>query len=81
MTVRVDVRLLLETLRREETAVGEWVNVVGYVLGREDEAHAVKSVVEAVVVVRLQAVLLWSAGPVRLEEYERAVREREDMMR
>ena len=68
VAVKVDVKLLLDSLKRTDTLVGEWVNVVGYItdiLGRQETVK-----------VHVQAVMLWSAGAIRLEEYERAVRER-----
>lgn len=87
----VDVTLLLETLAGTDTQVGEWVNVIGYVAapgdkgsraggakgggetgrGRRDDAEG------RGYSVRVQAIMLWSAGSVKIEEYERALAERQ----
>lgn len=57
----VDVELLLETLAPEATRTGEWVNVVGYV----------KSVGQGSA--RVQAVMVWPAGPMDVGQYEAAL--------
>lgn len=69
--VELDVRLLLDSLKRTDTAVGEWVNVVGYITDIRRDREKIE--------VCVQAVMLWSAGAVRVEEYEMAVREREEL--
>lgn len=67
-TAVVDVNLLLSTLKWRDIQVGGWVNVIGYVqdLGK----GKIKGRGSAVGV---QALMLWSAGAVRLAEYEKAV--------
>ncbi|CAK7200956.1 hypothetical protein SEUCBS139899_003656 [Sporothrix eucalyptigena] len=57
---RVNVDLVLERLTAEQTTVGAWVNVVGYMTSIVDASE-----------VHVQAVLLWSAGPLDLQGYER----------
>jgi hypothetical protein len=76
----VDVNLLLSTMKSTDTRVGEWVNVTGYVeeenrglrrkegRGRGDRGN--------VGALRVQAVMLWSAGSVNLGQYETAVSRR-----
>ncbi|KAL8756875.1 MAG: hypothetical protein Q9199_002634 [Rusavskia elegans] len=82
VTAAVDVNLVLETLKCTDTQVGEWVNVMGYVQGVEVEKGGKKT--KAVrhgggkeasegKVVKLQAVMLWSAGAVKVWEYEKAL--------
>ena len=89
----VDVNVILESLKREDTEVGAWINVVGYVEevlkdGRIRQAQAqgqmglakregdrVRDGTRAVRV-RVQAILLWNAGGVKIGEYERILRER-----
>ncbi|MCJ1450745.1 hypothetical protein MMC28_001079 [Mycoblastus sanguinarius] len=79
----VDVTLLLEGLKREDMQVGEWVNVVGYVeeiikegkRKRVDERDG-DGGTGRVRRVRVKAVMLWSAGGVRIGDYERAMEER-----
>ena len=81
----MDVNLLLEGMKREDTVVGAWVNVVGYVgevlgEGKAKRNRRAKDVEgergkngEGVVRVRVQAVMLWSAGGLKIGEYEKAV--------
>lgn len=91
----VDVNVILEGLKREETLVGAWINVVGYVeevlkegkngqgqrqgqaktglmTEKEDKGEEASRVVR----VRVQAVMLWNAGGVRIGQYERTLEER-----
>ena len=76
----VDVRLLLETLKTTDTEIGEWVNVVGYVerdeTVRRDRDGGRK--LDWIGTVRVQAIMLWSAGGVKLKDYEEAVQKRKD---
>lgn len=68
----VDVQLVLERLGPEQTRIGEWVNVIGYITlisatttggasGRDES------------MVHVQALLLWSAGPLDVEQYRVSV--------
>ncbi|CAK7565312.1 MAG: hypothetical protein SEPTF4163_003226 [Sporothrix epigloea] len=57
---RVRIDLVLERLTAEHISVGAWVNVMGYVTDVLDTGD-----------VHVQAVLLWSTGPLDLQEYER----------
>ncbi|KAL8763081.1 MAG: hypothetical protein Q9184_001041 [Pyrenodesmia sp. 2 TL-2023] len=88
-TATVDVNLLLSALKSTDTQVGEWVNVLGYVQGLVDNDGAIRRVVgrvgaglrdmnkhkveRQIGIVGVQAVMLWSAGGVRLADYEKAV--------
>ena len=89
----VDVNVILENLKREDTEVGAWINIVGYVKevlrdGRIRQAQAqeqmgvVKREGDRVregtraVRVKVQAILLWSAGGVKIGEYEGILGER-----
>ncbi|KAL2045664.1 hypothetical protein N7G274_002094 [Stereocaulon virgatum] len=77
----VDVNLLLETLKREDTQVGAWVNIIGYVEGLVKEGKTREKDVEegsdeGPTYMRVQAIMLWSAGGVNIGEYERALEER-----
>lgn len=67
----VDVILLLETLKTSETRIGEWVNVVGYVTRQrlEPRSHGTG----LVQVTSIQAIIYWSAGALKTDEYEVAV--------
>ena len=85
--------MILESLKREDTQVGAWLNVVGYVeevLNEEKmrQGQAQRQVGFAkrdgdrvrdgprAVRVRVQAVMLWNAGGVKIGEYERTLGER-----
>ncbi|TLD23949.1 hypothetical protein PspLS_06732 [Pyricularia sp. CBS 133598] len=65
----VDVNLILQALNQEHTRSGEWVNVVGYITksgpsgDKRTGNHRVK----------VQALLLWSAGPLSLQDYEKTL--------
>jgi hypothetical protein len=65
---RVNVDLVLERLTAEQMTVGAWVNVMGYVTGVAapvmDKAASNSSVA-------VQALLLWSTGPLDVQAYER----------
>jgi hypothetical protein len=63
LSVRVDVKLLLSSLRATDTQVGEWVRVMGYI-----SASAAKDIL-------VQAQWLHTAGSVDLVEYEKTVSE------
>ncbi|KAH8596470.1 CST complex subunit Ten1 [Bisporella sp. PMI_857] len=68
----VEVELLLSTLKSNETQVGEWVNVIGYIKqAQEADDHHV-SLVNVIV----QALVLWSSGPIKLEDYETVLEQR-----
>ncbi|KAL8782216.1 MAG: hypothetical protein Q9213_005582 [Squamulea squamosa] len=80
VTAAVDVNIVLERLKHTDTQVGEWVNVMGYVQGVEEQRGGNKGVkygngkrVSEGKVVRVQAVMLWSAGGVKVWEYEKAL--------
>lgn len=67
----VDVRLLLERLTAEQTSVGEWVNVIGYISSAPPllAKKSSKQGLEASAV-HVQALMLWSAGPLNISRYE-----------
>lgn len=65
----VDVNLVLESLGSDQTRVGEWVNVIGYITSTSSNPrNAGKPTVQ------VQAILLWSAGPLNLQKYEASVK-------
>jgi hypothetical protein len=65
----VNVNNLLDVLNVETTQVGAWVNIIGYI--RQDIELQSTSKPRASTV---DAVLIWSAGAIKLEDYEAAVR-------
>lgn len=60
----MDVKLLLETLSITDTAIGEWVNVIGYIMKEHPEKQTEKGVIF------VQALGLWSAKSIKLKDYE-----------
>lgn len=69
----VDVNVLLSTLKSTDTQVGEWINVIGYI--QESEAKLEQKGVQ------VQAIMLWSAGSIKVVDYEKAVKERKEAKR
>lgn len=63
--VSVDIELVLETLQLGLTRIGEWINVVGYVLDGSSKAPDA--------VAHVQALMVWETGPLDIQQYERAV--------
>jgi hypothetical protein len=71
----VDVNLLLESLDSSQTRLGEWMNVMGYVTSKGPSKTAGPNCDCGHTTV--QAIVFWSAGPVKLDEYERALFEQD----
>jgi len=72
VTVFVDVRLVLEKLSVEQTRAGEWVNVIGYITlipKAADGKNASSNQPE----VHVQALLLWLAGPLDIQQYQLSI--------
>ncbi len=65
----VDVNLLVDTMKSNETRVGEWLNVMGYT---KPESISTRSK-DNQPGVTIQAIALWSAGPLNLKGYERSL--------
>ncbi|KAK4177693.1 telomere capping, CST complex subunit-domain-containing protein [Triangularia setosa] len=65
----IDVNLVLQSLGGEQTRIGEWVNVIGYVTSTDS-----RKLDDTNPVVEVQATLLWSAGPLNLQKYEASVK-------
>lgn len=71
----VNIQLLLSSLKSHETRVGEWVNVVGYIVGLKGQQDSRDRPVETGI--NLRAIVLWSSGPIQLDAYERSLMLRE----
>ena len=69
---QVDVKLLITTLKSNETHIGEWVNVMGYITGGQKE----KVNGEEKIQISVQALVLWSTGPFSLVGYEKSFDEK-----
>ncbi|OAA42076.1 Telomere length regulation/capping, TEN1 [Metarhizium rileyi] len=65
--VSVNIDLVLETLQSGSTRLGEWLNVIGYVI--DGQASDEGTVVGAYV----QALMVWPPGPLDAQQYVRAV--------
>jgi hypothetical protein len=65
----VDVKLVLPLLSHETTRVGEWVNVVGYITPKPTTVDADLGSQHGSVV-GVQALLVWSTGPLSIQQYE-----------
>ncbi len=65
----VDVKLLLDRLKSDQTQVGEWVNVIGYIAA-DPALHATTPTNQRGPDVHVQALVVWSAGPLDIEQYE-----------
>ncbi|KAM0552571.1 hypothetical protein ACHAPJ_007900 [Fusarium lateritium] len=69
VTASVDVSLLLETIKSEQTRIGEFVNVIGYITEMKDLRDK-KAPYQESKQVCVQAIVLWSTGPMDLQKYE-----------
>lgn len=91
-TVSVDINAVLEDLTSEELRVGSWLNVLGYVRdstppatsfssqqsSQSNEAFPAKVAPRPVYI---EAVMVFSAGAIALGEYERILRNAQDVER
>lgn len=68
VAVSVDLELVLETLQSGLTQIGEWVNVIGYVLSRPTSSAGTRHGPSASV----QALAIWPTGPLEIARYERS---------
>jgi hypothetical protein len=56
-------------MKSNETRIGEWVNVIGYVQSQQNLETSEKNQSS----IPVQAIVLWSPGPFNLEGYERSL--------
>lgn len=54
-------------MQSQESQIGEWVNVMGYVQSQPLSKHPDDPVA------KIQALVLWSAGSINLQNYERSL--------
>jgi hypothetical protein len=64
----VDINLVLGSIKSHESRIGEWINVIGYIAAPK-QSQSLRSD-EGKKNVAVQAVVLWSAGPLKLDRYE-----------
>ncbi|KAG9242440.1 CST complex subunit Ten1 [Calycina marina] len=67
----VNIELLLNTLKSTQTSIGEWVNVIGYT--KASATSGVSASARSGPVVEVEALVLWSAGPLKLDGYEQSL--------
>jgi hypothetical protein len=80
ITARVNIDLVLESINSSDLQVGSWINVIGYICGRTLDPPRIAGVGETPVYseVAVRAVMLWSAGDIKLKSYEDLLQERKD---
>lgn len=77
--VHVNVDHVLETVKSTDLELGAWLNIIGYVAAPPDGSkwRAKKGGADNIAeVTNAQAIMLWSAGDIRLDVYEKAVEAR-----
>jgi len=85
---QVDIDLVMETSSRLDLEVGAWINVIGYLTATPPQMTSTLRRAATEVrtqarrkgersadprTVSVQAVMLWSAGAIKLDEYERSL--------
>lgn len=67
-----DVRLLLAKLNAEQTAIGQWVNIIGYISASPlgPPTKSLKQAKAGESAAYIQALMLWTAGPLDVCRYE-----------
>ncbi|KUJ11973.1 uncharacterized protein LY89DRAFT_593878 [Mollisia scopiformis] len=69
LQAQVDVTLLVTTMKSNDTQIGEWVNVMGYLTSRKEKQTPNRPTLE----VGVQAIVLWSSGSFNLQAYEESL--------
>ena len=74
----VDVNLVLETIKGEILENGRWINVIGYVRSGKERYDRRKKKADVsrkdmIQDVLVQAVLIWDAGIMRPQDYEKTM--------
>ncbi|KAI0179342.1 CST complex subunit Ten1 [Hypoxylon sp. FL1284] len=71
VSARVDVKLLLEKLNAEQTDIGQWVHVIGYVTSIQ-QTLAKATTASCTANVGVQALVLWIAEDLDVASYEQS---------
>ena len=82
----VDIRSLVESIETSELQDGSWINVVGYFTGvsaiqTREKRHSKVEKTAKRTVVKIEAVMIWSAGSFRIEDYEKSLQLRQAAVR
>lgn len=80
-TVSVDINALLESVTAEVLCVGAWVNVLGYTRNTSYLSRNRGDKVVPCAQSHFEAIMVFSAGPVALGEYERILRDAQNVDR
>jgi hypothetical protein len=77
----VNIDHVLETVKSTDIQVGSWVNIIGYVtagekIAKQPTARQSLKAKDPPRQPHVQAIVLWSAGSVNLDAYEKAVEQR-----
>lgn len=80
-TVSVDINVILESVTAEVLCVGAWVNVLGYTRGASYLSRNGEDKVASSAQSHFEAIMIFPAGPVALGEYERILREAQNVDR
>ncbi|TQS38473.1 hypothetical protein Golomagni_01020 [Golovinomyces magnicellulatus] len=67
--VRLDITLLLGNMQCTHCQIGSWINVIGYIKSTLSKSPTAAGIF----VVYVQAILLWSVGPSRIDGYEKTL--------
>ncbi|CAJ2502337.1 Uu.00g097310.m01.CDS01 [Anthostomella pinea] len=72
----VDVKLLLQVLKSEQTDIGQWVHVIGYITSAEMSAIAdvvpLPEIRESICI-GVQALVIWEADGLDIASYEKSI--------
>ncbi|XP_044721281.1 telomere capping, CST complex subunit domain-containing protein [Hirsutella rhossiliensis] len=71
VVVSVNLELVIETLQPGLTRIGEWVNVIGYVLAKP-RSSAPGSGDRDGSSAHVQALVIWPTGPLDIQHYEKS---------
>lgn len=61
-TARVDISQLLDTIDHQNLQIGAWLNIIGYITPSSSRSWS-----------KVQAITVWSAGAINLQQYETAL--------
>lgn len=73
MVALVNLDLVLERLGPQQTRIGEWVNVIGYITSIHPSTANRKLPDRGEPIVRVQALIIWLAGSLDVQRYETSV--------
>jgi hypothetical protein len=80
VVTRVDIDLVLESIKRIDLQIGAWINVMGLTcdITASTNANADEKVAGSARQTAVQAIMIWNAGSFKIEEYEESLQARKD---